>query len=129
MKIAEADKLVKDVAFDIWNKRYTERESSILKYLVRQDKDWYSKKVWTDFDVFNVVAYMHPRKKELVLYAQVKDTEIAYVYVFEDEESLMNALECANNSNPRDNHHFLRCLYSNSLAVIKLNDYYVINAP
>jgi hypothetical protein len=126
MKIAEADKLVKDIAFDIWNKRYTEREIGILKYLVKQDGDWHSKKVETGFDVFNVVAYVHPRKKELVLYVQVKDTEIAYIYVFEDEESLNNALECAKS---KDNHHFLRCLYSNSLAVIKLNDYYVINAP
>jgi len=127
MKIAEADKLLKNILFEVWHDRYNDRAKSILNFLKKQDKGWYLEKLDTSFDVFNITAYRHPKNKEIILYVQVKDTELGFTYVIEDEESLMNALECANNSKIKDNHHFLRCLYSNSLAVAELPHYYTVN--
>jgi hypothetical protein len=128
MKVAEADKLLKNIYFEIWRDRYNERDKGILNFLKKQDKKWYSGKLDTPFDVFNIIAYRHPEKKEIVLYVQVKDTELGFLYVLEDNESLGNVLECVNKSKAKDNHHFLRCLYSNSLAVLELNHYYIVNA-
>lgn len=127
MKIAEADKFLKSILFEIWHDRYNDRGKAILNFLRKQDKSWYSEKLDTPFNVFNITAYRHPKKKEIILYVQVKDTELGFIYALEDDESLMNALECANNSKIKDNHHFLRCLYSNSLAVSELTNYYIVN--
>lgn len=127
MKVAEADKLLKSILFEIWHDKYNVRGKSILTFLKKQDKNWYSEKLDTPFNVFDIIAYKHPNKKEIILYVQVKDTELGFLYVIEDAESLENALKCVDNSKVKDNHHFLRCLYSNSLAVAELTNYYIVD--